>query len=294
MVSPVLISDDSGGRPVEKAGGPAREVLLKVSKWPRFVSQTDRSYAALLGAMDSHLTVGVARGKSAGVLLPGDRINDWDGTPVRNIFHLQEIMESWKLPEASLRVTRDFKDVNVTVPLKPVEVQLPEGAVTIYVAEVSMLGQTTLPDPAVNREKNPFKAAVLAIDEAYNQTAMMVASLWQIITGAVPMKALGGPMMIAKVAGDSAKAGWMAFFASMAVISINLGLVNLFPIPVLDGGQLVLLGFEGVKRSPIEESTIENFQKVGFVIVMSLVVLALYNDLSRFWSGMVASILETK
>ena len=98
--------------------------------------------------------------------------------------------------------------------------------------------------------------------------------------------------MIAKVAGDSAKAGWMAFFASMAVISINLGLVNLFPIPVLDGGQLMLLAAEGVKRAPIEESTVENFQKIGFVIVMSLIVLALYNDLSRFWSSMIRSILN--
>jgi regulator of sigma E protease len=99
-------------------------------------------------------------------------------------------------------------------------------------------------------------------------------------------------MMIAKVASDSAKAGWLAFLATMAVISINLGLVNLFPIPILDGGQLVLLAAEGVKRSPIEESTIENFQKIGFVIVMSLVVLALYNDLSRFWSSMIRSIVN--
>jgi regulator of sigma E protease len=121
---------------------------------------------------------------------------------------------------------------------------------------------------------------------------MMVTSLWMIISGSMPVKALGGPVMIAKVAGDSAKAGWMAFFASMAVISINLGLVNLFPIPVLDGGQLLLLAAEGVKRAPIEESTIENFQKIGFVIVMSLVILALYNDLSRFWSSMVRSILN--
>ena len=100
--------------------------------------------------------------------------------------------------------------------------------------------------------------------------------------------------MIAKVAGDSAKAGWMAFLATMAVISINLGLVNLFPIPVLDGGQLVLLGVEGLKRSPIEEASIENFQKIGFVMVMSLVVLALYNDLSRFWAGMIGSVMGNK
>jgi regulator of sigma E protease len=122
----------------------------------------------------------------------------------------------------------------------------------------------------------------------------MVTGLWQIITGAVPVKSLGGPIMIAKVAGDSAKAGWLAFVASMAIISINLGLVNLFPIPLLDGGQLLLLGAEAMKRKPIEEATIENFQKLGFVMVLSLVVLALYNDLSRFWGSIVGSIIGSK
>jgi regulator of sigma E protease len=75
---------------------------------------------------------------------------------------------------------------------------------------------------------------------------------------------------------------------------INLGLVNLFPIPLLDGGQLVLLSFEAVKRSPLEEATVENFQKLGFVMVMSLVILALYNDLSRFWSSIVGSVIGAK
>ena len=134
----------------------------------------------------------------------------------------------------------------------------------------------------------------MALSEGYNQTSVMVVALWRIITGVTPIKALGGPMMIAKVASDSAKAGGLAFLATMAVISINLGLVNLFPIPVLDGGQLVLLAVEGVKRSPISESTIENFQKIGFVMVMSLVVVALYNDLSRFWGSMAASIFGSK
>jgi regulator of sigma E protease len=135
---------------------------------------------------------------------------------------------------------------------------------------------------------------MIAVEEAYQQTSMMVTSLWHIISGAVPAKALGGPIMIAKVAGDSARAGGLAFLASMAVISINLGLVNLFPIPVLDGGQLILLGAEALKRRPLEESTIENFQKLGFVIVMSLVILAMYNDLSRFWGSIVSSIVGVK
>jgi regulator of sigma E protease len=203
-------------------------------------------------------------------------------------------MESWKLPQVKLSFMRDYKEVSLTAPLKPLEVQAPEGLITLYVLDASMLGQTSLPEFETLREQNPLTAASLAVREAYDQTSLMVIGLWQIMTGAVPIKSLGGPIMIAKVAGDSAKAGWMTFLASMAVISINLGLVNLFPIPLLDGGQLVLLSFEAVKRSPLEEATVENFQKLGFVMVMSLVILALYNDLSRFWSSIVGSVIGAK
>lgn len=291
-VQPVVIVENESGKLTEKVSSEPRDVVLNVKQWPKFNSHTDRSFALALGAVDSHLTVGLPRGKSSTILQPGDRLLTWDGTSIKNIFSLQETMEDWRKPEVTLGIIRDYKPMDVVVPLKPVELQLPEGAVTAYVLEIGMLGQTALPDPAINKEKNPYKAAVVAIDEAYTQTSMMVQSLWMIMSGSMPVKALGGPVMIAKVAGDSAKAGWMAFLASMAVISINLGLVNLFPIPVLDGGQLVLLAAEGVKRAPIEESTIENFQKIGFVIVMSLIVLALYNDLSRFWSSMIRSILN--
>jgi regulator of sigma E protease len=294
IVRPVLITDDAKGRPVEQAQNESREIELNVKSWPEVGSDTPRQYAARLGAADSHLTIGVSRGSVKELLLPGDRLVDWNRVPLRNIFHLQEIMENWRAPEVSVKIARGFTEMTLLLPLKPLEIQLPEGAVTAYVLDVSMLGQTTMPDPDLRQERNPFKAAVLAVDEAYQQTSMMVISLWQVISGAVPAKALGGPMMIAKVAGDSARAGGLAFLASMAVISINLGLVNLFPIPVLDGGQLILLGAEAIKRRPLEESTVENFQKLGFVIVMSLVVLAMYNDLSRFWGSIVASIVGVK
>lgn len=291
LVRPVTLVSGSDGRPVEKADSESRRVVLNTKKWPTFAGQSDRAYAAVLGAVDSHLTVGLTKGPAGEHLRAGDRLLSWNDVNLRNIFHLQELMESWKLPQVKLKIMRDFNELDLTVPLKPVEIQAPEGLVTIYILDVSMLGQTSLPDFEMLREPRPLAAAGLAIKEAYDQTSLMVVGLWQIITGAVPIKSLGGPIMIAKVAGDSAKAGWMTFLASMAVISINLGLVNLFPIPLLDGGQLVLLGFEALKRAPLEETTIENFQKIGFVMVMSLVILALYNDLSRFWSSIVGSVI---
>jgi regulator of sigma E protease len=294
VVRPIAIFSGTDGKPVEKTTADSRRVVLNVAKWPNFSGQSDRAYAAVLGAVDSHLTIGLVKGQVVGQLHPGDRLLTWNDVPIRNIFHLQELMESWKLPQIKLSVMRDYQQVDVTASLKPVEVQAPEGLITIYILDAAMLGQTSLPEFETLREFNPVTAAGLAVKEAYDQTSLMVIGLWQIVTGAVPIKSLGGPIMIAKVAGDSAKAGWMTFLASMAVISINLGLVNLFPIPLLDGGQLVLLGVEAVKRSPLEEGTVENFQKLGFVMVMSLVILALYNDLSRFWSSILGSVIGEK
>jgi regulator of sigma E protease len=294
MVRPISIVSGADNKPLEKSDDTAREVVLNVGGWPKYEGQSERAYAALLGVVDSHLTIGLTRGVLGEYLRPGDRLLSWDDVSIKNIFHLQELMESWKESKVSLSVMRDFKTVNVEIPLKPIEVQAPEGLITVYVLDASMLGQSMVPDFEVLRESRPLVAATLAVGEAYEQTSLMVLGLWQIMTGVVPIKSLGGPIMIAKVAGDSAKAGWITFLASMAVISINLGLVNLFPIPLLDGGQLVLLGVEAFKRAPLEETTVETFQKIGFIMVMSLVILALYNDLSRFWSSIVGSVIGSK
>ena len=101
---------------------------------------------------------------------------------------------------------------------------------------------------------------------------------------------MGLSYSIAKVASDSVKLGWITFFSAMSLISINLGLLNLFPIPVLDGGQLVLLATEGIRRKPLSDVAIENFQKIGFVFILALVVMATYNDFGRFWTSMLKGI----
>ena len=97
-------------------------------------------------------------------------------------------------------------------------------------------------------------------------------------------------MLIAKVAGDSAALGLAAYLSTLAIISINLCMINLFPIPVLDGGQLVMLAAEKIKGSALSEAGIENYQKVGFVMVMGLILLSTYNDLGRFWASMLRTV----
>ena len=114
-------------------------------------------------------------------------------------------------------------------------------------------------------------------------STFLVETIGNLISGEVPLGALGGPILIAKVASESAKHGMVTFLTTLALISVNLAMINLFPIPVFDGGQLLIVATEAIRRKPLSEIAIENFQKVGFVMILVLVFLATYNDVKRFW-----------
>ena len=101
------------------------------------------------------------------------------------------------------------------------------------------------------------------------------------ITGAVSAENIGGPIQIAVLSGSAAKAGLVTFIGMIALLSINLGLINLFPIPILDGGQLVLIAAEKIKGSPLSEGFVEFAYRIGLLLVVGLMVFAVFNDITR-------------
>jgi regulator of sigma E protease len=105
-----------------------------------------------------------------------------------------------------------------------------------------------------------------------------------ILTGKSSIKQLGGPLSIADMAGKSAQVGWQPFFAFLALMSISIGLLNLLPFPMLDGGQLLYDAWELVAGKRISTSMQERFQRLGFLLLISLSLLALFNDLQRYFS----------
>ena len=105
----------------------------------------------------------------------------------------------------------------------------------------------------------------------------------RLIQGQVPMKSLGGPIMIYKVAGQAADAGWDQFLWAMALISINLGVLNLLPIPMLDGGHLIFLAVEAVRRKPVSLRFREIASFIGISMILLLMLFAFKNDLERYW-----------
>ena len=152
-----------------------------------------------------------------------------------------------------------------------------------------MLALGILPKPAPLAEwdelkLSPFDAMGFATERVYLVSKVSIRLMAGIFTGNTSLKQLGGPLSIAEMAGKSAQVGWQPFFAFLALISISIGLLNLLPFPMLDGGQLLYDAWELVAGKRISISIQEQFQKVGFLLLISLSLLALFNDLQRYLS----------
>ena len=130
----------------------------------------------------------------------------------------------------------------------------------------------------------PLDALVFAAKKVWVITKVSIRLMAGIFTGNTSLKQLGGPLSIADMAGKSAQVGWQPFFAFLALMSISIGLLNLLPFPMLDGGQLLYDAWELVAGKRIPISMQEQFQKVGFLLLISVSLLALFNDLQRYFS----------
>lgn len=129
--------------------------------------------------------------------------------------------------------------------------------------------------------RNLFEAVPAAIDQTWTMSALTLRMLGRMITGDVSVKNISGPLHIAEYAGYTARAGLVAFLSFMAIISVSLGVLNLLPVPVLDGGHLLYYLVELLKGSPVSEHTQVVGQQVGLVLLFMLMSLAFYNDISR-------------
>ena len=131
-------------------------------------------------------------------------------------------------------------------------------------------------------ERNPLEALYYGAVAVYDTTAMMAEGLMQLITGRRSVKELGGPLKIAEVSGQAGAIGIEAFVNLMALISINLGFINLLPIPMLDGGHLLIYGAEALRRKPIPPRAQELAFMTGFALLVSFMLLVTWNDLASF------------
>jgi len=131
---------------------------------------------------------------------------------------------------------------------------------------------------------NPADAVVAAVGETWSMGTAILQAVGQMITGARSSDELGGPIQILKASGEVAQGGILALLLFMATLSVNLGLVNLFPIPVLDGGHLLFYAAEALRGRPLGQRAQEFGFRVGLAIVLTLMVFATWNDLVHLWS----------
>ena len=125
----------------------------------------------------------------------------------------------------------------------------------------------------------PGQAFIHSLNEVYFVTSSSLKYLGSMLTGAGDSSQLGGPIRIAKISGQVAEFGIIPFISMMAYISISLGLINLFPIPLLDGGHLMFYAFEKLLGRPLSQKTQEGFFRIGMFLLLSLMFFATFNDL---------------
>jgi regulator of sigma E protease len=149
---------------------------------------------------------------------------------------------------------------------------------------LGLLPQVTPPSEWQELQLGPIDALSFASERVYLITKVSLRLMLGLFTGEASLKQLGGPLSIADMAGKSAQVGWQPFVAFLALMSISIGLLNLVPLPMLDGGQLLYDAGELLLGKRISSSMQEKLQKVGFVLLVSLSLLALFNDLQRYLS----------
>jgi regulator of sigma E protease len=130
-------------------------------------------------------------------------------------------------------------------------------------------------------QENPIKALWVGVERTVEMSWLTVESIGKMITGALSPENLSGPLTIARVAGDSASSGWYAYLSFIAYLSVSLGVLNLLPIPVLDGGHLVFFAVEWLRGKPVSEQVQMQGIRIGMALLMGLMFFAFYNDLMR-------------
>jgi regulator of sigma E protease len=169
--------------------------------------------------------------------------------------------------EIDLSIERDGQAMNIRA---TPEQQGDRGMLGVYVGE-----------PTRRLDPNAFEAIQMSVERNIEFSGLIFKTLGGLFVGETSPRQLMGPVAIAQLSGESAQAGWIALFTLMASISLNLGLLNLLPIPVLDGGHILIMAMEGVARRDFSMAVKEKMLLAGFVLLMMLMVTVIYNDLTR-------------
>lgn len=217
-------------------------------------------------------------------LKAGDHILSIDGQKTVSWLQVSELIKTSRGKEVLLVIDRSGESVTVRA------VPTMEKVKNIFGEEVGeryLLG-ITRSDEIRYKKVGLIESIKAAFIQTWNLIYLTIMGIVKIIERVIPASELGGPIRIAEIAGQQLEAGWMNLLYFMGLLSINLGILNLLPIPVLDGGHLFFLTLEGIRKKPVSDRVMEISQKVGIALLGTLMLFVFYNDIFRIvrrWMG---------
>ena len=252
------------------AAGPAINLLAAVAILGAFA----------VGVGDSRSLVGTVLPNSAAAaagVRPGDRIVALDGQEVGQFQELAGYIVSRPGQPLRLAIRRGGERIDLTARIGRTALRLPDGRTVA-------IGQLGIGRAAVS----PLGAPAAGVRETAGILGTMAGTIGQIVTGRRSAEELGGPISIAQVSGQQLAVGWTPLVWLIALVSINLGFINLLPVPMLDGGHLLFYAIEGVRRRPVGLAAQEWAYRGGLAAILALMVFVTANDLGRLgvWEGL--------
>ena len=208
----------------------------------------------------------------AGGIRAGDAILSIDGRPIERFEDVQQVVRLNPNVLMTMVVRRDGE--LVTLHVTPSRVEENDRLGRHQIGQLGIRG-----GGAKYIQRDPASAVVRAVGETWNLSATTLEAMWQMVIGTRATDELGGPLRIAQLSGEVAQGGIVPLLWFMAVLSVNLGLINLFPVPVLDGGHLLFYAAEALRGKPLGPRTQEYGFRVGLALVLTLMVFATWNDL---------------
>jgi regulator of sigma E protease len=213
-------------------------------------------------------------------LKPGDKILSIDGQTISLWAEMTEIIA--RNPDRPLAFEIEREGRVMTLPVTPARknVEMPDGKTR----EIGQVGIVNQMHGAVITVEHPFMAPVAGLNATWKWTELTVVSIGKLITGQVSPKNIGGPIQIAQVSAKAAETGLGNLIILMAIISVNLAVLNFLPIPVLDGGHIFFFLLEAAMGKPLKAKTRDVAQRVGIALLLMLMIFAFSNDLMRIFA----------
>jgi regulator of sigma E protease len=214
-------------------------------------------------------------------LQPGDRLVSVEGTPIDHWRQWVDYVRSH--PESKLHLMVDRAGEQLTIAITPISVDTPQGKVGRIGAAVRV-PENIAESMTAEYRLELIPAFFAAVGKTSDYAGLTLRMMGRMLIGKAAIENLSGPISIAQYAGQSARLGFTQFLKFLAIVSVSLAVLNLLPIPVLDGGHLMFYAVEAVKGSPVSEQTQAYCQQIGIFILLGLMTLAFILDIERLFT----------